>query len=619
MNTPRLAVLRAATAMTTLALTGAVSQTAIAQDAIDLDAITVTANRGETTERSRTGSSVDVVTEEDLKSSGTTRLADYLISLPGISLSGNGGIGASTNLRIRGADGRYIGVYIDGIDVNDPASTQVSFDFGSLTTQGISRIEILKGAQSALYGSEAIAGVINITTNQATEPGLSQSIATEYGSYNTTKLAYNLSYLGARGSFATTLSHIRTDGFSTADENDGNTEADGHEATRLSFSGDYQLTDTVTVGGAAFWATSESEYDEYSGGPVDGLTHDETSEKDQLGLRAFARVDAGAVQHEFSAQYYQNDRLSSGTNSYGAFAYPYFGQRWSLGYHGQTELSVATLTFGADATRESYKNDGDSGANDMLGLWAQADWHLADEWELVTVLRHDDHSTFGGTTTGRVSLAWLPDPDLTLRAAVGTGFRAPSPYELYASYYGNPDLQPETSTSYELGIEKRLGAGSFNATLFRTEITDLIGYDRATYAYTQTEGTSWMQGLELSAKSQLSDRIAVSAAYTWTDSRDAKTGDRLARVPLHDIALRLNADLTPEISGALSVRHVAGLNDSTGSLPDYTTADVSVRYAISDESDVYLRIENLLDEQYQTARGYGTSDRAVYFGLRSSF
>jgi vitamin B12 transporter len=618
MTSPRLAVLRAATAMTTLALCG-IAQVASAQDALDLDAITVTANRGEATDLTRTGSSVAVITQEDLKNSGTTRLADYLTTLPGLSLSGNGGLGTSTNLRIRGADGRYIGVYIDGIDVNDPASTQVSFDFGSLTTQGISRIEILKGAQSALYGADAIAGVVNITTNQATKPGLSQGYAAEYGSYNTTKLAYNLSYLGARGSFATTLSHVRTDGFSVADENDGNTEADGHEATRLSFSGDYELTETVTIGGAAFWATAETEVDEYSGGPTDGLIPDDMSDRDQVGLRAFARIDAGAIRHEFSAQYYQIDRRFSGTKKGVPYSDPSKGQRWSLAYQGQTELSVATLTFGADATREAFRNTGDDGRNDIFGLWAQADWHLGDQLEMVTVLRHDDHSTFGGKTTGRVSLGWLPQPDLTLRAAIGTGFRAPSPYELYSSTYGNPDLSPETSTSYELGVEKRLGESRFNATLFRTEITDLIAYDRTTSAYDQTTGTSWMQGVELSAETPLTERIGLTAAYTWTDSQEAGTGKRLARVPLHDIALGLTAEVTPDLTSALTLRHVAGVTEKTGDMPDYTTVDLSLRYALSTQTEVYLRVENLFDEEYQTSLGYGTSDRAAYFGVRSNF
>ncbi|MCA0996212.1 TonB-dependent receptor plug domain-containing protein [Alloyangia pacifica] len=610
MKRPILFGLRAATALAAASLSGA----AYAQEGYDLGTITLSANRGESTELERSGATVEVVTKEDLEKTGETRVADYLASLPGISVTTNGGIGTNTTLRIRGASGQYIGVYIDGINVNDPSGTQIEYDFGALTTADVSRIEVLKGSQSALYGSEAIAGVINITTARPTEPGLSQNVAAEYGSYNTRKLSYNLGYLGERGSFATTLSRVETDGFSAADEDDGNDEADSHESTRLSFSGDYALTDTVTLGASGFWQKTETEYDESYPVLADG-THDEVSKSEQYGLRGFARIDAGALSHELSLQYFENDRSTS-SNGYD---YPFYGQRWTLGYQGQAELSATTLTFGADATREQYENDGDEGDQDTYGIWAQANWHLSDQIELVTALRHDDHSDFGGKTTGRVSLAYLPSDDVTLRASVGTGFRAPSLYERYNAYAGNPDLEPETSLSYELGAEKRFEGGKITATLFRTEITDLIEYNYNTWAYSQVEGTSWMQGVELSGETQITDRLGLAAAYTWTDTEDAETGDRLTRVPLHDLALTLDAAFTDDFSGAFRVRHVAGVEDTNDSLPDYTVADVNFRYALSDNAELYLRVENLFDEDYQTVTGYGTSDRAAYFGVRGSF
>ncbi|WP_343502051.1 TonB-dependent receptor plug domain-containing protein [Alloyangia pacifica] len=610
------AALFTATALTTLGLTG----TAFAQEATDLGTLTLSANRGESTELARSGVTVEVVTKEDLEQSGETLLADHLARLPGVNVSSNGGIGGTSSVFIRGLSGKYVGVYVDGIDVTDTSGPQIQYDFGTLTTAGIGRVEVLKGSQSALYGSEAIGGVVNITTNRATEEGLSQSVEAEYGSYDTRKLGYNLSYLGTRGSFASTLSYIDTNGFSAADEDNGNREEDGHEATRLSFSGDYALTDTVTVGGAAFWQKRDSEYDDfdYAGDfPLDGTT-DDLSESEDYGLRAFARFEGGAVSHEVSAQYYHIDRKLSGTSSFGAFVYPYEGRRWGLAYEGQTELSMAILTFGADATSESFVNGSDDGEQDNLGLWAQADWHLSEQVELVTALRHDDHSEYGGKTTGRVSLAYLPTPDLTLRASVGSGFRAPSPYELY-SPYGNSDLDPETSVSYELGVEQRFDTGFIGVTLFRTEITDLIGPDEVTYLYTQTSGTSWTQGLELTGGVDVSERISLAGSYTWTDSEDAQSRERLARVPLRDLAVSLNADITSAFGAGFTVQHVSGLRDTSAALDDYTVANMNLRYALSDQAELYLRLENLFDEDYQVVKGYGTSDRAAYFGVRASF
>ncbi|WP_353474499.1 TonB-dependent receptor [Salipiger sp. H15] len=612
MKHPYLSGLRTATALTAVSLSGA----AFAQEGYDLGTLTLSANRGESTEIARSGVTVEVVTKEDLDSTGETLLADYLARLPGVSVSSNGGIGGTSTVFIRGLPGKYVGVYVDGIDVTDTSGPQIQYDFGTLTTADVSRIEVLKGSQSALYGSEAIGGVINITTNRATEDGLSQSVAAEYGSYNTAKLSYNLSYLGTRGIFATTLSRITTDGFSAADEDDGNKEEDGHEATRLSFSGDYALTDTVTVGGAAFWQKRDSEYDEF--GPVDGTT-DDLSESEEHGLRAFVRFATGTVSHEISAQYYDIDRKLSGTTAWGPFEYPYEGERRGLAYEGQAELSAATLTFGADATRENFDAGGTDGEQDTLGLWAQADWHLSEAVELVTVLRHDDHSDYGGKTTGRVSLAYLPSPDLTLRASVGTGFRTPSLYERYDGWSGNRDLTPETSISYELGAEQRFAGGFASATLFRTEITDLITAPAPAYVYVQSEGTSWTQGLELKAGTQLTDRIDLAAAYTWTDSEDAASGERIAGVPLRDTALTLDAEITDALRSAFTVRHVSGLRDASYALDDYTVADVNLRYALTDSAEIYLRVENLFDEDYQVVTGYGTSDRAAYFGVRASF
>ncbi|MWD28918.1 TonB-dependent receptor [Aquicoccus sp. SCR17] len=593
---------------------------ASAQEVIDLDAITVTANRSETA-LARSGSTVEVVTREELDEAGDVLVADYLASLPGITLSANGGIGAQSTLRIRGAGGAYISVLVDGIEVNDPSGIQSAFDFGRLTTADVGRIEVLKGSQSALYGSDAIAGVINITTNRATEPGLTQSYNAEYGSYDTKRLSYNLSWRDERGSFAMTAARIQTDGFSSADENDGNTEADGHDGRRLTFSGDYRLTDTLTIGGAAFVERTRTEYDD--AGPVDG-TPDDVVEAASRGARAFLRQETESGSHEISVQHYWIDRKNSGTSAFGPFLYPYTGARRSVAYAGQSFLSPdLTLSYGADYTRESYENDGNSGEYDTTGLYAEADWAAMSDLNLVLSLRHDEHSEFGGATTGRLALAWRPRSDVTLRFSAGTGFRAPSLYELYDSFSGNPALDPETSVSYELGVEKRFGEDGFiRATAFRTKVTDLIQYvyDPSTFSggYVQVPGESTRDGVELSGGWTLGEGIRLVASYTYTEAEDA-SGARLVRVPRNDLELRLSADVTDRFATDLSVRRVTDTVDTGGVLPDYTLVGLNMSYAVNDTTEAYLRVENLFDEQYQTATGYGTSDRAFYFGIRGSF
>jgi vitamin B12 transporter len=192
-----------------------------AQDAFDLDAVTFFANAN-TTELSRAGASVTVISEEELAETAETRVIDYLRRVAGVSVTATGPIGTHAGVSIRGVTQSNIVVLIDGIDVSDPSGTQVAFDFGGLTTADVSRIEIMRGSQSAGYGSEAIGGVINITTNRATEDGFRQSTAIEYGSYNTFSAVYGFSNRGVGHETAVTLSHIRSDGFSAADENNGN-------------------------------------------------------------------------------------------------------------------------------------------------------------------------------------------------------------------------------------------------------------------------------------------------------------------------------------------------------------------------------------------------------------
>jgi vitamin B12 transporter len=217
-----------------------------------------------------------------------------------------------------------------------------------------------------------------------------------------------------------------------------------------------------------------------------------------------------------------------------------------------------------------------------------------------------------------------------LRASAGTGFRAPSLDELFGPFGSNPELTPETSVSYDIGIEQALpeGRGSVSAALFRLEIDDLITYDFACTVtpfgcYDQvTDGTAVSEGVELAARFALTDRLTLSAAYTYTDSQQPNAAGgttRRSRVPRNDFNVALDGQLTDAVDFGVSLRHVTDTVESGTPLDDFTLVDARIGYAITDQASVYLRAENLFDEQYQTARGYGTADRSFYFGLTGSF
>jgi len=559
----------------------------------------------------RTGIAVEQLSFDDIAADGQIKLSDQLVTLPGVTASANGGLGSATAIRIRGLDTDYIPVFINGIDVSDPASSQTSFNFGALTGAGLGRVEILKGSQSALYGSEAIAGVVDISTSAVPDdPGTRTRIGVEIGSFNTISAQLAVGLRSDRTTLSFSAARTVSDGFSAAEENTGNSEADGFRSTTLTFGATYQLTEALLVGFDTLLIDSFTEQDGFSFpvGPVDDPGSEDATRR---GTRIFAQFDAFGVDHELSAQTSRTKRFYPT-----GFTTNFNGERDGLKYQGSVEVGQARYTLGAETSRERFTADASSGEyriNSVFGEYGRA---LGDQLDLALSLRHDDHSVYGGSTTGRVALAWRPNDATVLRASYGTGFRAPSLYELY-SFYGNPSLRPEQSKSAELGIDYAVGSRArVSGTVFRTEIDDLIGFGAATYV--QVLGKSVTKGVEVSGEYDLTDALTLFGNYTYTDAKD-RTGARIVRVPMRDLTIGLVGNITERVGVHGTVQRVMDRLDTTGAVPDYTLANLQITYAINDMSQAYLRVENLFDEEYQTAAGYGTSDRALYFGVRADF
>lgn len=579
-------------------------------ETIDLGEITVSANQGDTT-LERSGTTVEVLTEDALQAAPQTRLADVLTGLPGVTLSANGGLGTSSNLRIRGLGGAYVPVLLDGIDISDPASSGNGFDWGGMTSANISRVEVLKGSQSARYGTSAVGGVVTLDSWVPTENGTSGQASIEYGTYNTRRAGLSIGQRTDRTELSLSLSHVKTDGFSA---NAAGTEADGYEQTLINLRGVYHLSDTALVGISAFYLDAEGEFDEWSG---DGAApYDETNTREAKGYRLFSEFTTGSVGHALSYAYFETDRISSSNG----FDTPFDGDRKKLEYKANFDLgSMLSMYVGADHTREEA-----SGATaKATGVFAEVTYTPTDRLDIVTSIRHDDLSDFADKTTGRVALSWRIQDDLILRAQAATGYKPPSLYQL-TSAYGDPTFQPEESTSFELGLEKRFGGKDFiRGTLFKTNIDGQVYWDYGSVRCGSGFGCYEVQdftakGLELSGQMALNDRVDLVASYTWTDTADG-TGAQALRVPRRDLEIGLNAQLNDKLSGGVSVNYVADRVDTVGAVPDYTVVNAHMAYQINDRAQAYLRVENLTDEDYETAAGYSTSGRAFYFGLRASF
>ena len=610
---------------------------AYAQEAFDLGEITLFSNQI-LTELSRSGTTTEVVTEDEIADAPETSVSDILATLPGVTTTATGGVGAQTTLRIRGLGAGYVPVYLDGIEISDPSSFNGAYDWGGLTTGGLSRIEVLKGGQSARFGTDAAGGVVNLSSYRPTKDGFSGQSAVEFGSYGTKSASLGLGFMDERTEVGFSLSKFETDGFSAKSSG---TEADGYKATRANLFVKYELSEAARVGAALLYIDSAGAFDE-SGG--DGSApYDETNENQTLGVRVFGEFDTGAVTHEISASYFDIDRVSYATHWQTALLEEdeFDGERKTVGYKAHYYASEAMIwTFGLDHMVEKTAK----ASADINSAYAEMAFSASDKLDLTGSLRYDDHSIYGGQATGRVAAAYHFSDDMILRAQAATGYKPPTLFQrqsnidapglLAAEGVTGEDpvaLTPESNTTYELGMEKRYGEQGFvRVTAFYNDLKDHAVYDGydiydinndykdTINRYAQANFKS--KGLELSGAYALNDTWELTGAYTYTDAY-RPTG-RAGRVPRHDLHVGVSGDFANGFAGGLGVNYVADRFDrDNGStpMPDFKTVNAHVSYQFNDSTQAYLRVENLFDEDYEVVKGFNTSDRALYFGVRASF
>lgn len=596
---------------------------AYAQEAFDLGEITLFSNQV-LTELSRSGTTTEVVTEDEIAAAPETSVSDIIATLPGVTTTATGGVGAQTTLRIRGLGAGYVPVYLDGIDISDPASTGAGYNWGGLTTGGLSRIEVLKGGQSARFGVNAAGGVVNLSSYRPTREGFSGQSAVEFGAYGTKSASLGLGFMDERTEVGFSLSKFETDGFSATSSG---TEADGYKATRANLFVKYELTDAARVGAALLYIDSAGAFDEFGG---DGSApYDETNENQTLGARVFGEFDAGAVTHEISASYFDIDRVSYATHWSGSplVATEFDGKRKTIGYKASVQENETTLwTFGLDHMAEETA----TASADINSAYAEVAFAASDKLDLTGSLRYDDHSDLGGQATGRLAAAYRFSDDVILRAQAATGYKPPSLFQSTTNAANSTvALAPEDNTTFELGLEKTYGeVGFVRVTAFYNDLRNHLVYESSCstptnlitpgYCYAQSNFKS--KGLELSGAYALNDTWELTGAYTYTDAY-RPTG-RAGRVPRHDLHIGVSGDFANGFAGGLGVNYVADRFDrDNGStpMPDFKTVNAHVSYQFNDSTQAYLRVENLFDEDYEAVNGFNTSDRALYFGVRASF
>ncbi|MFN3766384.1 MAG: TonB-dependent receptor plug domain-containing protein [Aliihoeflea sp.] len=586
----------------------------------ELPQIVVTPNRAPT-DATKTGSRVETVSREEIEEKSQPLVIDYLDRLPGISISTPGGPGGEGSLSVRGAPRRYVKTLYNGIDISDPTSPQVQTSYQYLLSSGIDTIEVLKGSQSTLYGSDAIAGVIGLSTLGDIEHGVTHLLHGEGGSFGTARGSYGLRAANEDAKAAINIAGFRTDGISAAA---AGTERDGYENVTFDAAGEVALNEAVSVFGSLLYIDAEAEYDDSS--PVaDNLFNVNLSR--QVAGRAGINFDLldGRSRNTVSVQAYDLDRGIRSVSAFGPFDADYAGRRTKFDYQGAYDANDwLTLQYGADHERQNARITDNYGSDfdekfSLTGVWGQFVAEPVAGFVLTGGLRHDDHSQFGNYTTYRATGSYAFDTGTRLHSSLGTGFRSPSLYELYDPFAGNDSLQPEESVSFDIGVEQRFLEDRLVAdvTFFHLDIDNLIQY--VNFGYVQTPGRSRHRGVEASLVYDVNEWLALGAAYTYTSARDANDL-RNVRVPRHEIGL--SAAYRPAEKWTISADAKIAVDtvDSGGfELDDYVLVNAKVAYQATESTEFYVRAENLLDQDYQTVRGYNTPGFAAFAGFKSRF
>jgi vitamin B12 transporter len=526
-----------------------------------------------------------------------------------------GAFGGVAYARIRGNAAGQTLVLVDGVPVNDVAAPGGGYDFATLDLADVDRIEVLRGPQSTLWGSDAIGGVISIVT-QAPQPGFGWRAFAEGGSYETLRAGGSVS--GGAGNADGRLSAVwkRSEGISSADGRDGNTEKDGFDSLTLSGRGGVRIAEGVRLDGSLRWSDAEFDFDGFPPPSFALADSDERTESEELGGLARLTADAFAgrltnvLEVTHSALDRDNFNGSTLTSSND-------GERTAYRYTGDARIAEGhRLGFGIE-NEQSRANGEDAETSSLFALY---EWSPIEALTLTGGFRYDDDDRYGSETTGKAAASWQASDTVRLRGTWGQGFKAPTIFQstFICGFCGltapNPNLKAETSEAFDVGIDLSFARGGISLTAFHQETENLIDFSftagYANIAYAEQEG------VELEFRAPLAKWLELRGVYAYIDARDG-FGAYLPRVPQHSGDAELLFIPSGPFTASVAVRYNGEQSDGFGpDVPAWTRTDLAASWEVLSGVELYGRIENLFDEHYQQVGGYGTPGLSGLIGLR---
>ncbi len=589
--------------------------------------------------------STTVIGRLQIEQSNASFVTDLLRDVPGVDVVKSGGPGGSTAVFIRGAKPEHTLVLIDGVEANDPITPGRVFDLGSLSTENIERIEIIRGPQSTLYGSDAIGGVINIITRKG-KGKPSGYVSAEAGSFGTFRETAGVSGGSGLIDYSLGISRLDTRGISQADTRmKGNEERDAYHDTTFSGRLGWAPCEKFRLDLTTRIDYSHGELDSF-GGPFGDDPNYTFSNRD-----IFSRLQGtwsllddrwesklGVSFTDIKRDY---DNPTDAAHPTDSLFSQYRGRIVSFDWQNDFYLADwNTLTFGLETQQESGKDHSVSMSSfgpfveDVSrktartnSAYLQDRINIGDRWITTLGVRDDDHDQFGSKVTYHVASSYLcPCTGTRIKGTYGTGFKAPTLYQLY-SPYGNPDLRPEESTGWDLGVEQPLFKDkvTVGATYFKNKFKNLVDFGPM-FTYVNV-GKAQTKGVETSLTYRPVSNVSLSASYTRMSTEDESTGQALLRRPRNKATLGVNYKPCTSTDLNLNVTRVGPRADMDFNpfpaqrvkLDSYTLVNLAATHDVNKTVQVFGRVENLLNEHYQEVFGYGSAGFGVYGGLRVRF
>ena len=604
----------------------------------------------------QTASSVTVLTEKDFAERNATYVSDVLKTVPGVAMGANGGRGTLTSLFLRGANSNQTAVIIDGVKMK-PVNN-LGYDFGGLTLSNIERIEVLRGEQSALWGSDAMGGVIYITTKSGLYKDKPFNVDFDFGTGSNRTRDGSVTVSGYNNGFYYSLhgdSH-RTSGISSLSSNKFNyTALDGEHfsvggrserdrfhrdnvSLRVGYDDSHKGVELLTS-----HSSQTAHYDNDTRSLAQERAYDDRARTREtlFKLSGYLGNDEELFKHKVSVSDIKTDNDTfdlypfPGSNPFSAYDTKNLNTNYQLDINFDRD---GYIKQGASILAEYQRSTYDSTTFTPRDKKKLTEKSVATEYRLFT---EDDHtfsvsgrftenSQFENAFTGRVAGAYRLSPNFRTHASFGSAIQNPSLvdyYGYYGNYRGNPNLKPAKSLGGEIGLlmETTDKAHSLDVTYFARNVKNLI--NGLTNPASNIEGTSKIKGVEIAYSGKLTKDLTAYANYTYTQTRDSK-GIELARRPKHLANTGLAYQITEKLGTDVNLSYTGKRMDTYYSpsysthkvkLPSYTLANVGVNYKVAESLTVYANLNNVFNKKYENVLGYGQDGRHVYVGLKGSF